>query len=202
MFSCESNSCPTCPHFNDRKLELIIDEALAGKTRDNMPVIYLSGPMTGYPDFNFPRFNELARKLRFLGFPVLNPADFGGDPKHSWEHCLARDLTLLPHADVILLLEGWDQSNGAGLEFDTAIGLGKPAVTEDCFIDRVVSRFFAVDELSDMLLLDTWRQDHVVIRVDDRDAAIIPREHAQDLQAIRDAMMSLFGEEVDFDAED
>ena len=37
-------------------------------------VVYLSGPMTGLPEFNYPAFNALASTLRGSGFVVNNPA--------------------------------------------------------------------------------------------------------------------------------
>src|SRR6185312_2641116 len=37
--------------------------------------IYLAGPMQGYPQFNFPRFNAVAACLRQDGSFVFNPAE-------------------------------------------------------------------------------------------------------------------------------
>lgn len=37
--------------------------------------IYLAGPMSGYPNFNFAAFDFAARKLRDLGFGVFSPAE-------------------------------------------------------------------------------------------------------------------------------
>lgn len=37
-------------------------------------VIYLSGPMTGYANFNYPKFVRIAKALRAKGHIVLNPA--------------------------------------------------------------------------------------------------------------------------------
>lgn len=39
--------------------------------------IYIAGPMTGLPDFNFPAFNDMAAILRGLGYHVENPAEHG-----------------------------------------------------------------------------------------------------------------------------
>ena len=41
-----------------------------------MKRIYLSGPMSGLPELNFPAFHAEAARLRALGFEVVNPADF------------------------------------------------------------------------------------------------------------------------------
>lgn len=37
--------------------------------------IYIAGPMRGYPEFNFPAFNEATAKLRAEGHDVFNPAE-------------------------------------------------------------------------------------------------------------------------------
>ena len=36
--------------------------------------IYLAGPMRTIPEFNFPRFNAVAKALRAQGHYVFNPA--------------------------------------------------------------------------------------------------------------------------------
>ena len=41
-----------------------------------MKHIYLSGPMTGYPDFNRASFHAAAAKLRDEGHWVYNPAEY------------------------------------------------------------------------------------------------------------------------------
>ena len=37
--------------------------------------IYISGPMTGKHDFNYPAFNAAAKRLRSEGHFVINPAE-------------------------------------------------------------------------------------------------------------------------------
>ena len=37
--------------------------------------LYLAGPMRGYPEDNYPHFNEMAAELRKLGYAVFNPAE-------------------------------------------------------------------------------------------------------------------------------
>lgn len=51
-----------------------------------MKRVYLSGPMTGLPELNFPAFRVEAARLRALGFEVVNPADLNPEPNTGW-HC-------------------------------------------------------------------------------------------------------------------
>ena len=41
----------------------------------HLQTIYIAGPMTGLPECNYPAFHEAARRLRLLGYEVLNPAE-------------------------------------------------------------------------------------------------------------------------------
>ena len=80
--------------------------------------VYLSGPMTGKPDLNFPLFNAEATRLREYGYVVVNPAEVHSDatPDHDYFHFLREDIKLLCDCHVIALLPGWENSNGASFE--------------------------------------------------------------------------------------
>lgn len=99
--------------------------------------IYLSGPMTGYPDYNYPAFDHAAAKLRALGYNVLNPAeDFEGDTELAYEEYIRKDIKHVLTADLLVLLEGWEGSAGSHLEVAVAVGIGMPvALVEDVLID-------------------------------------------------------------------
>lgn len=86
--------------------------------------IYISGPMTGLPDLNFPAFHEAARQLRALGLEVANPAEINPDPGADWQQCLRADIKALCDCDVIALMPGWEDSKGAHLELQVAHRLG------------------------------------------------------------------------------
>lgn len=100
--------------------------------------VYLAGPMTGLPLFNFPAFDEAEAKLRALGYDVINPAqldrDVGFDPtstsvsKAFLRDALRRDLSALCDADAIAMLPGWEQSGGARVEWTLATHLGLDVV--------------------------------------------------------------------------
>lgn len=72
-----------------------------------MKRIYISGPMTGMPNMNFPAFNAEAERLRTLGFDVVNPVEINPDPDASWQDCMRRDLAALLTCDTLALLDGW-----------------------------------------------------------------------------------------------
>jgi hypothetical protein len=95
-----------------------------------MTVLYLSGPMTGKPEFNFPAFNAAAADLRARGFEVINPAelDAADDAPMAWEQYLRRDIKRLVDADRIARLPGWEHSRGAKLELHIATALGMSAM--------------------------------------------------------------------------
>lgn len=86
--------------------------------------IYVAGPMTGLPEFNFPAFNAAAIELRTQGWHVENPADHGVIEGAEWADYLAYDLTRLGTCGAIYLLPGWEKSKGAVLELQIAHQLG------------------------------------------------------------------------------
>lgn len=91
-------------------------------------VIYLSGPMTGFPESNYPAFDAATRDLRASGHFVYSPSEYGysgpieGFPIRSAfaEYC--RFICL--EADTIVMLPGWEKSSGACVENALAKRLG------------------------------------------------------------------------------
>jgi len=87
--------------------------------------IYISGPMTGIEDHNFPAFHAAAERLREAGWDVANPAEnFDGRTDLPRETYLRADVALLAQCDAIALLPGWRDSRGARLEYALAQELG------------------------------------------------------------------------------
>jgi hypothetical protein len=105
-------------------------------TVSNKPTLYLAGPMTGYPDWNFPLFNRTAADLRRLGYRVLNPADNGLD-ETDWTVCMRRAIAMLIQADALALLPGWQESKGARLEHIIASALGMDVRNVDVLLTEV-----------------------------------------------------------------
>lgn len=82
-----------------------------------MKRVYLSGPMTGLPDLNYPAFHKKASELREQGYAVANPAEnFDGQQDIPRKTCLRQDLRLLLECDYITFLRGFENSAGALLE--------------------------------------------------------------------------------------
>lgn len=95
-----------------------------------MKVVYVSGPMTGMPELNFPAFHAAAAKLRAQGHDVRNPAEVGEEPGKTWEDYMRKDLRLLCDCNAIYLLPGWEKSKGAHLELHIAHRLGMEVILE------------------------------------------------------------------------
>lgn len=93
-----------------------------------MSVVYIAGPMSGLPDYNYPAFNTAAEWLRVEGHEPLNPADTEvlndtGEIR-SWDWYMRHALGMVIRADGIALLPGWETSKGATLEHLVALQLG------------------------------------------------------------------------------
>lgn len=96
--------------------------------------VYLAGPMTGLPEYNFPAFMTAAAQLRAVGHYVFNPAEadlekWGSmaeiEAKATYRECLRTDLNwILDHAEAIALLPGWEKSKGVAAELALSKALG------------------------------------------------------------------------------
>jgi Domain of unknown function (DUF4406) len=85
-------------------------------------ILYISGPMTGMVDYNYPAFHAAEAELIKVGHTVLNPAR---QPlQESWEDYMRHDLTQVCAAQGVALLPGWRASRGARLEHHVACELG------------------------------------------------------------------------------
>lgn len=104
--------------------------------------IYIAGPMSGLPHFNFPAFYAAADALRAQGYDIVSPAELDdaedaemaknspdgslGSVKKTWGDFLSRDVKLLADDGInaIAFLPGWEKSRGAKLEAFVGV-LGK-----------------------------------------------------------------------------
>lgn len=89
--------------------------------------LYLSGPMTGRPNFNYDTFNEVAEELRQRFHQVINPAEIEfPDPglnknsTETWAHYLSHAIRVMLDCSIIVLLPEWETSRGAVVEVNLA----------------------------------------------------------------------------------
>ena len=94
--------------------------------------LYISGPMTGLPDFNYPAYQHAAIELRRVGYEVLDPSDIDGlhnptpETPQSWDWYMRHALRMVLDAEGVATLPGWTRSRGAALEVHIACALNLP----------------------------------------------------------------------------
>lgn len=93
---------------------------IVAQRADRARRIYIAGPMTGLPEYNFPAFNAKADELRAAGWHVENPADHGLVEGAKWDDYMRWDLARVATCGAIYLLPGWTDSKGATLEEQVA----------------------------------------------------------------------------------
>lgn len=115
-----------------------------------MITIYIAGPMTGYKKYNKAAFKSVEKFLEATGeYHVLNPARVkpikGYKSYRDYWHI---NKAMLRAADVIYMLDGWEDSRGACREHGYAIRHGIRVVYEhDPALVRETSRM--IDEAFD-----------------------------------------------------
>lgn len=93
--------------------------------------IFISGPMTGIKDFNKHSFMMAETRLRLLGHSPFNPSWLNFDKNWTNEEMLAVDLAALALCDGIFMLDGWEDSKGANIEYDFAVANDKKIFHEE-----------------------------------------------------------------------
>jgi len=92
--------------------------------------VYIAGPMTNRPGFNYPAFDAARDRLRAQGYEPVSPADIsrrldaearvatGELPRAVY---IQADMEALATCDAIHILDGWQESQGAREELEVAI---------------------------------------------------------------------------------
>ena len=86
--------------------------------------IYIAGPMSGLPDFNYPAFHAAAAVLRAQGHHVENPAENPSPACGTWQGYMRMSLCQIAVCDCLYMLPGWRSSRGARIEHGLALDLG------------------------------------------------------------------------------
>lgn len=88
--------------------------------------IYIAGSITNNPNY-LEQFAEAEMKLVEKGHAVINPCKNNG---FTYREYINMGLCELMHCDAIYLLEGWENSNGACLEYAYAETVGMKVISE------------------------------------------------------------------------
>lgn len=85
-------------------------------------MIYISGPITGCDDFQV-RFAKAQAELEKRGQKVVNPALLPlVMPGATYDQYMSIDLALMDMCSAVRMLNGWEQSHGATMEYGYAMG--------------------------------------------------------------------------------
>lgn len=106
-----------------------------------MAKVYIAGPMSGIPEFNFPAFFRAERLLKEQEYEVVNPADKSAekdlDPEayeqgdgakaietgFNFREAYRWDTNAVIDCDGIYMLKGWQYSPGAVGEHAVAVAM-------------------------------------------------------------------------------
>ena len=98
--------------------------------------LYVAGPMSGYPEFNYQQFRAIAEVLRGCGYAVENPADNAKPDPETWEGYMRTALRQMLTCEGVAVLHGWQESRGAAIEVDIAHKLGMPVLPWQVWYER------------------------------------------------------------------
>lgn len=112
-----------------------LDQSLpAGVRISPLRRLYISGPMTGYRDYNAPAFHRAKNVLQEYGYEVASPADtLQTMPGASIDAIMKKDCADVCDADALVLLDGWKASRGCTIEVLLAEYLKIPCIPFDLF---------------------------------------------------------------------
>ena len=101
------------------------------RLRDIRAKIYLSGAITGNPDY-MAQFDEAEKELTAKGWRVLNPAKTSATlPATSYLVYMQLSLVQMQDASAIYMLQGWERSPGAVFEKHVAESMGYAVIFQE-----------------------------------------------------------------------
>lgn len=103
----------------------------ASRLCDMRAKIYLSGAITGNPDY-MAQFDEAEKELTAKGWRVLNPAKTSATlPATSYLVYMQLSLVQMQDASAIYMLQGWERSPGAVFEKHVAESMGYAVIFQE-----------------------------------------------------------------------
>lgn len=102
-------------------------------------IIYVSGPMSGYPNNNIERFSFVCSVFRekLKEVTIINPAE--QDQSLSWEEVLKNDLDDVNRSTHLAFLDGWNLSRGARMEMKLAIDRGIKIIDGEKLLKKLLN---------------------------------------------------------------
>ena len=88
------------------------------KMETQQKIVYIAGPISYQPNGNYAAFSLATKIVRNMGHIAKNPHEFCSDIPRSapWGTFIRRGLKQLMECTDIILLPGWESSDGASLE--------------------------------------------------------------------------------------
>ena len=85
--------------------------------------VYISGKISGIEEQAYQLFEEAENKLKMFGYEVVNPMKLPHEHDKEWHSYMKEDIKALCDCDAICLLDNWESSIGANIEFELAKNL-------------------------------------------------------------------------------
>lgn len=108
--------------------------------------VYISGPITGTKDY-MSRFSTAHLSLARQGYSVVNPAMVNAmlPEDTTYDEYMAMSFAMLDMCDSVYMLDGWEKSKGAKMEYERALknGLNIIYQTMPEWKQRIYNKFVA-----------------------------------------------------------
>lgn len=116
--------------------------------------------MTGIENYNYDRFNQVAKVLRECGCFVINPAEMKSEKHWEWKDYMKEAIKMMMDADVLFVLKNYETSVGSNIEINLAKELGIGVIYQSDFelelealslTYKRILRYFDVDNQEELL---------------------------------------------------